>query len=409
MRSDLGTAECEPNNLGILQRGTRRIRQRFELSIDYPVIFTWGAFEHDNTALLQALTEKEPGRIHRVLVVVDEGLERAWPELRAWVGAYFDRHRARLELVGEPVTVIGGEGAKNDPAIIQHLQQEFRSRRMDRHSFVLVIGGGAVQDAVGYAAATTHRGLRTVRMPTTVLSQDDSGVGVKNGVNAFGAKNFFGTFVAPFAVVCDFSFLERLPRRDFVAGMAEAVKVALVRDPSFFDWIESNAAELAALKLEVTAELIQRAAELHLLHIATSGDPFETGSARPLDYGHWAAHKLETLTAHDLRHGEAVAIGLVLDSRYSAQAGLLGETDFERIYRLVAQLGLPVWHEALTLLDSAGRPLVLGGLDEFREHLGGELTVSLLRGIGRRVDVHAISPDGITAAISWMRERAGAR
>lgn len=369
-------------------------------------MFTWDSLAPANPALAQVFTEREPGRVHRVLPVVDDGLLAAWGDLPAALRAYFAAQEGRVIQVADPIPVPGGESAKNDPAVIAQLQATFHAHRMDRHSFVLVIGGGGVLDAVGYAAATTHRGVRLVRMPTTVLGQDDSGVGVKNGINAFGAKNFIGTFAPPYAVVNDFRFLETLPRRERIAGMAEAVKVALIRDPDFFGWLEENAPLLAGGDLEALAALIERCAELHLRHIGSGGDPFEHGSARPLDFGHWSAHKLEALTAHTLRHGEAVAIGLLLDSRYSYEAGMLPAPELERIHRLIRTLGLPRWHDALDHRGPSGDRLVLAGLEEFREHLGGELTVTLLRGLGRGVEVNAMDPALIERAIAWTRSAA---
>jgi 3-dehydroquinate synthase len=384
--------------------GPHRIRQSFAVPFEYDVIFTWDALDPANPVLADALTERQPRRRHRVMVVLDQGFEEAWPETRAFIRRYFDRHAERLALATDPVAIPGGEPAKNDPALVHHLHTLFHRYHMDRHSYVLVLGGGGVQDAAGYAAATAHRGIRTVRMPTTVLGQNDSGVGVKNGINAFGAKNFVGTFVPPYAVINDFRFLERLPRRDTVAGMAEAVKVSLIRDASFFDWMEAHADDLAAFEPQALATLIRRCAELHLRHIAGGGDPFERGSARPLDFGHWSAHKLESLTAHEVRHGEAVAVGLVLDSRYSVEAGLLAEADFMRFYQLVGRLGLPRWHDALlTPAPDGGRPPLLAGLDDFREHLGGDLTVTLLRGIGRALEVHEMHEPLIEQALRWMR------
>jgi 3-dehydroquinate synthase len=383
-----------------------RIRQSFSVPFEYDVIFTWDAFAPQNRALVDALTARQPERRHKVLAVFDEGFSAAWPETAAQLRAYFDHHADRLQLVADPVHIVAGEAAKNDPGVVGRLHTLFHDRHMDRHSFILVVGGGGVQDAAGYAAATAHRGIRTIRMPTTVLGQNDSGVGVKNGINAFGNKNWVGTFVPPYAVINDFRFLERLPRREAVAGMAEAVKVALIRDGGFFGWLETNAAALAATTPAPLATLIRRCAELHLRHIGTGGDPFERGSARPLDFGHWAAHKLEALTAHEIRHGEAVAIGIVLDSRYSVEAGLLAETDFFRIERLVAQLGLPRWHERLLAPGRGSRPALFDGLDDFREHLGGDLTITLLRGIGQALEVHEMHEPLIERALTWMRARA---
>jgi 3-dehydroquinate synthase len=389
---------------------TRRsdvIRQRITVPFEYPVVFTRGVFDAANPALFDALCEREPGRRHRALVVVDAGVVAAFPELTGQISNYFRAHADQLELVAPPAEIPGGEAAKADPRIIDHLQSLFHRHRIDRHSFVVTIGGGAAIDAAGYAAATTHRGLRTVRIPTTVLAQNDAGVGVKNGVNAFGAKNFLGTFVPPFAVICDNDFLARLPRREAIAGLAEAVKVALIRDAGFFSWIEANSAALSACDLEALAYLVRRCAELHLHHIATSGDPFEYGSARPLDFGHWAAHKLEGLTQHEVRHGEAVAIGMLLDSRYALLRGILSARDFDRIAAVLGALGLPRWHDKLLApapgVAPAGRPALLAGLEDFREHLGGELTVTLVSAIGRALEVHEMHEPTILAALDWMR------
>jgi 3-dehydroquinate synthase len=382
-----------------------RIHQSFSVPFEYDVIFTRDAFSPANRALVDALSHRQPQRRHKVLAVFDEGFQSAWPEVTGQLEAYFQQHADHLSLVAPAVPVLAGEAAKNDPALVGRLHTLFHDHHMDRHSFVLVVGGGGVQDAAGYAAATAHRGLRTVRMPTTVLGQNDSGVGVKNGINAFGNKNWIGTFVPPYAVINDFRFLERLPHREAIAGMAEAVKVSLIRDGGFFGWLEAHAAELAVPESEPLATLIRRCAELHLRHIGTGGDPFERGSARPLDFGHWAAHKLEALTHHELRHGEAVAIGIVLDSRYSVEAGLLSESDFLRIERLVARLGLPRWDDRLLAPGRASRPALFDGLDDFREHLGGDLTITLLRGIGQALEVHEMHEPLIARALEWMRAR----
>ena len=383
------------------------ILQKISVPYEYPVYFTVDVFDPGNPDLVEALSRKEPSRRHRVFVVVERAVAEAWPGLATAVARYVERHQDRLELVAPPWVVEGGEAVKNDPAPLVALQTVLHALGLDRQSFVVIVGGGALLDAAGYAAATAHRGIRTVRLPTTVLAQGDSGVGVKNGVNAFGVKNFLGTFVPPFAVLNDRRFLESLGRRDTIAGMAEAVKVALIRDPEFLTWLEANADALAACAPEPVGELIRRGAALHLEHIATSGDPFEMGSARPLDFGHWAAHKLEGLTRNRLRHGEAVAIGLALDTLYSHAAGMLPAAGVERVLGLLGRLGLPRWDEALDLRDPAGRPVVLDGLAEFREHLGGELTVTLLAAIGRGVEVHEMREPLVVGALDELRRRHG--
>lgn len=377
---------------------THTHQMQFAVAFDYPVCFTRNALAPDNPALAQAIARLEPTRRHRLTLLLDAGLAEGWPDLEARMRAYVDAHATQLELVGAAVSVPGGEAVKNDPAAPDRVRRVLQARGMDRQSCVVVIGGGAVLDMVGFAAATTHRGVRLIRLPTTVLSQNDGGIGVKNGVNAFGAKNFVGTFAPPFAVICDLDFIETLAERDRIAGIAEAVKVALIRDRAFFERLEADAAALRDGQRDAMARMIRRGAELHAEHIASRGDPFEMGSARPLDYGHWSAHRLETMTGHALRHGEAVAIGMALDARYAYSTGLLSGEALERIIGLLCRLGLPCWHPALDETDA-----LLRGLDEFREHLGGDLTVTLLTGIGSSVEVGELEPERVRAATRWLR------
>jgi len=384
--------------------------QKISVAYDYPVYFTPDVFAPDNADLVDAISRREPTRRHRILVLVERAVAEGRPGLSGHIRAYATRHRDRLDLVAGPWIVPGGEAVKNDPAAPARLQERLSALGMDRHACLVIVGGGALQDMAGYAAATVHRGLRVVRVPTTVLAQNDAGVGVKNGVNAFGQKNFLGTFAPPFAVLNDPCFLETLCRRDTIAGMAEAVKVALIRDAAFFDWLRDHAAALAGCQPEPLAYLIRRCAQLHLDHIATAGDPFELGSARPLDFGHWAAHKLESISGNRLRHGEAVAIGMALDTIYSAEIGLLDRLSVERALTLLEELGFRLWDDALDLTrGDTERPLVLDGLAEFREHLGGELTITLLRGIGRGIEVHEVHDPRLLRALDQLRRRDAAR
>lgn len=381
-------------------------RQRFAVTFEYAVHFTEHLFAPENPVLVEVLRSREPHRRHRCILFVDDGLLAAVPDLAAGIIRYAEHHATYIEFVAPPIPVPGGERIKAELFHVEQAQRLLFEHHIDRHSFVIVVGGGAVLDAIGLVAATTHRGVRLIRVPTTVLSQDDSGVGVKNGVNLFGSKNFCGTFAPPFAVLNDLALLDHLPPREKIAGMAEAVKVALIRDAAFFTWLERHADELVLFRREALAHLIRRCAELHMRQIGQGGDPFETGSARPLDFGHWAAHKLEMLTRHHLRHGEAVAIGIALDTRYSVLRGLLAEADGERVYALLEHLGFRLWHPALQGRTADGRLAVLDGLREFREHLGGELTVTLLAGLGQGVEVHEMDEALVREAIDWLAARA---
>ncbi len=381
--------------------------QRFSVPYEFPVVFTEGVFNPENPVLRDVLCRLEPAKRHRVVFFVDDGLNAGRAPLGEAIAKYAQRHADAMELACPPVAVPGGEKIKSDLHFVESVQQTLFDLHIDRHSFVVAVGGGAVLDAIGLVAATTHRGVRHIRIPTTVLAQDDSGVGVKNGVNLQGVKNFVGTFAPPFAVLNDLEFVMALPDRDKVAGMAEAVKVALIRDAQFFGWIERHMDDLATFERDAMATMIRRCAELHMRQIGQGGDPFETGSARPLDYGHWSAHKLESLTRHHVRHGEAVAIGMALDARYSVLAGLLAPGEEERICALLEYLGFDLWHPALAKSGAHGEWAILEGLRDFQEHLGGELTITLLGGIGVGVEVHEIDRERMRQAMAWLKERAG--
>ena len=379
--------------------------QTFAVPYEYPVYFTEHLFAADNSVFVDTLLRREPNKRHRFVVFIDANVAASFPSLAHDIAGYAQRHPAAMELAAHPEVVAGGEQVKNDLGLLTRLQQRLVEHRIDRHAFVVGIGGGAFLDLIGYVAATTHRGIRHIRVPTTVLAQNDSGVGVKNGINAFGMKNLLGSFAPPFAVLNDADFLRTLQPRDKIAGAAEAVKVALIRDRLFFEWLEASAGELRDCEGEAMSRMIRRCAELHMRQIAKGGDPFESGSARPLDYGHWAAHKLEALTAHELRHGEAVAIGLALDTRYSVQVGMLTPGSEDRVHALLKRLGFHLWHPALESRDADGRWLLLRGLEEFREHLGGELTITLLRDIGVGEEVHHMDSDEILRALGWLRRQ----
>jgi 3-dehydroquinate synthase len=383
------------------------IWQRFSVPYEFPVAFSQGLFEPANSLLADTLAMREPTKRHKCLVFVDSGAAEAQPGLADEIIAYAAAHEARMELVRAPVIVAGGERIKTELTHLEGLQDLIHQTRIDRHSYVIAIGGGAVLDAVGLAAATAHRGVRLVRMPTTVLSQNDSGVGVKNAVNLKGVKNYTGTFAPPFAVLNDYDFIRALPRRERIAGMAEAVKVALIRDGAFFEWLEANADKLATFDETAERHMIQHCARLHMRQIGLGGDPFEMGSARPLDYGHWSAHKLEAITRHHVNHGEAVAIGLALDARYSALTGLLTSGQEERVASLLEHLGFRIFHPALKRSDDTGQLEVIKGLADFREHLGGELTITLLSSLGVGVEVHEIDDAVMSGAIEWLQSREG--
>jgi 3-dehydroquinate synthase len=375
----------------------------FQVNFTHRLRFTRGWIEASNTTLLDVMPGVS-GRAAKCVFFVDEHFAKANRSVIKDIESYVSAHSDKLTMTSSIEMVPGGEDAKNAPRWLEEMLRRIHDAAICRQSYVVVIGGGAVLDSVGLAAALAHRGVRLIRIPTTTLAQADSGVGVKNGINGFGKKNYMGSFAVPWAVINDEQVLETLSERDWRSGFIEAVKVACIKDGAFFDQIESDVQKIAARDLSVAMPVIETSAKWHLKHITQSGDPFEMTTARPLDFGHWAAHKLEQMTWFRLRHGEAVAIGLALDVTYSAMMGILPQADADRIIAVLEGLGFTLWDQAMDQTEE-----LMQGLEEFREHLGGELTITLLNAIGQPVDVHVIDETVMLAAIEHLGSGAGAR
>ena len=361
------------------------LEQSFDIKFNYKVYFTSDIFHPSNNDFENFLSEHvEPGARQKILFVIDDGVFKAHPELTNKIKAYFKIHNS-VSLLEKILIIPGGESAKNNSESFDTIIEAIEAYGIDRHSYIAAIGGGSVLDLAGFVSAISHRGIKHIRIPTTVLSQNDSGVGVKNGINYKSKKNFLGAFLPPVAVFDDDAFLSTLSKRDWRSGIAEAIKVALIKDAEFFYWIETNAGELMNRNLPVMNHLIRHCAKLHLQHIA-SGDPFEMGSSRPLDFGHWSAHKLEQLSGFQILHGEAVAMGIALDTIYSDLSGRLKREKAARIIQLLINLGFEITNPWMQIKDDNSE--ILQGLHEFREHLGGLLTIMLLTDIGHGEEVH---------------------
>ena len=391
------TTSSTPNNNFLI----KNINANFKIHYRYDVLFENQVFTTTNPTFRDTVKTSHSDKV-AVCFFIDSGVFKTNKHLCNDIEKYCDFYSNDLQLIGKPRQVSGGESIKTSKEI-NAIYSVLLDYRLDRHAFVVIIGGGAVLDAIAYACATFHRGIKTVRMPSTVLAQNDAGIGVKNGYNAFDNKNLIGTFSPPFAVINDYSLLQSLPRRERIAGLAEAIKVAAIKDADFFEWMESHISDLRAFDTEATRYAIARCAQLHLQQICEGGDPFESGNKRPLDYGHWCAHKLETMSHYQICHGEAVAIGMALDARYAVNSGLLQESAAQRLINLLANLGFSLYHNALHKIDDRGSHLVLQGIEEFRQHLGGTLSITLLTQIGVCEEVNTIEPNKMLTAIDWLR------
>jgi len=358
------------------------LEQKFSVEFTYPVMFTRNVWSPSNPSLLTSLQRRGGTAPHKLLVFLDSGVDAAQPALQEEIRSYARAHADTLDLVQDPIVIPGGERIKNDMEGFRAMLHLLAGSGLCRHSFVVAMGGGAVLDAVGFATSLVHRGLRLIRIPTTVLAQNDAGIGVKNGLNTDSGKNTIGAFSPPFAVLNDFAVLRTLSDRDWIAGAAEAFKVAIIKDRKFFHSLIHDTPALRKRDPAAMERLIRRCAELHLDHIQSHGDPFEMGEARPLDFGHWSAHRLESLSCFRLLHGESVAIGIALDSAYAVRKGWISAKEFHAILTGLLDCGLPIWADELALRDPRGRRLIFDGLRSFREHLGGELCVTFPMGLG---------------------------
>jgi 3-dehydroquinate synthase len=396
--SNFGLSKAKTN----INKSMSVIEQSFTVKFEYKTYFTKEVFSPENEIFRNVIAQDGSKGRRKLFFVIDEGVAQTHSALIPQIKAYINKNNELLELRGEPFIVEGGESAKNDINLVNHILQAVNDYAICRHSYIIAIGGGAILDMVGFAAAIAHRGVKHIRIPTTVLSQNDSGVGVKNGINTFGKKNFTGTFRPPQAVINDTNFLVTLSERDWRSGISEAIKVALIKDKEFLEQIITDIPLLNQRDIQAMNRLIYRCAEMHIQHIAGK-DPFEMGSSRPLDFGHWSAHKLEQLTHHDVKHGEAVAIGIALDTTYSFLIRLIGEEEWKKVIHLIKSLGFALYHPALSLTED-NHYLIIKGLQEFREHLGGELTIMLLERLGKGIEVHQIDNYVMVEAIGKLCE-----
>ena len=377
------------------------IEQKFTVSYQYRLHFTRGLFGRETMLFKDIIKEYRENEQVKLLFVIDDGVAHTHPRLLENIELYCQKHHAHVKHT-ETLVVRGGEVTKNDDTGVTRVLKAINDNAICRHSFVVVIGGGAVIDMAGYAATIAHRGVKLIRIPTTVLSQNDAAVGVKNGINAFGKKNFIGTFAPPYAIINDSDFLKTLEQRDWIAGIAEALKVALIMDADFFQLIEEHALKLQERDMEAMQYTIYKCAEIHMQHIGQGGDPFESGSSRPLDFGHWAAHKLEQMTGYSLRHGEAVAKGIALDVSYAHLIGLIDVKTMNRILEVFESIGFDL---NIAIRTNEELNQLLKGIQEFREHLGGRLTITLISGIGKKHDVHEIDLSSMKKAVEMLNQR----
>ena len=378
---------------------TEIIPQRISTSLNFNLIFTRDGLNPDNPALFNVMAQSHS---RKVAVFVDGGVAGAFPGIDKKITDYLSHHG--LTCNSSPVIYPGGEMVKNGWHYVMDMMNRLVRDRLCRHSFCIAIGGGALLDAAGFAASMVHRGIRLIRMPTTVLSQDDSGVGVKNGINYNGVKNLIGAFSPPFAVINDFDFLRTLSLSVIRDGIAEAFKVAIIKDADFFCYLRDNAAEINNCQWKIIETAVRQSAILHMNHIGSGGDPMELGEARPLDFGHWSAHKLEAMSSHVISHGAAVALGISLDTVIASRLEYISNNERDMILNALQAAGMRMFSPLLEKRNTAGKLIILQGLEEFREHLGGRLCITLPKGIGSRIEIHTLDEKVVEESITILKQ-----
>ena len=368
----------------------------FNVAMTHRLRFTEDVFGSD-AEVLASLLESSDERPARIQFWLDQNVADSRPTLISLLKRFADSRPDRLQRIGRIQLVPGGEEVKNEIHLLEQILKVINISNLDRRSYIVAIGGGAVLDAVGFAASIAHRGLRLVRLPTTTLSQADSGVGVKNSMNLFNKKNWVGSFAVPWAVINDSEMLSTLSNRDFIGGFSEAVKVSLLKDGAMFKRLCQSAGAIANREMAAAMPIIRSSAQLHLDHITRGGDPFEMREARPLDYGHWSAHKMETMTDFSLRHGEAVAIGVAIDTVYSSLELGLDDSITQQVLGCLAKLGFQLSDPSLGDVE-----ILFDGLEEFRQHLGGRLTLTMLSDLGKPLEVHSVNRDKMLKPIEQV-------
>ena len=374
--------------------------QSFDVNYKFNVATTTKVFGQTNDTLKSVM----PDISAKCYICLEKIITNTQEHIVEDIKVYLKVHYKNLKLIPEFFIHPGGEEIKNQPKFVYNIIDKMLEHKICRHSYVLIIGGGAFLDAVGYACSIFHRGIRHIRFPTTVLAQTDGGLGVKNAINYAGKKNCLGTFNPPNAILNDFSFIQTLPKRDIIAGISEIIKVTLIKDEVTFKFIEQNSQRIANLDWGIINNIIVQSAVFHLDHIGKGGDPFERGSSRPLDFGHWSAHRLEHISNYHIRHGDAVAIGVALDSYISFLMGLLAEKSMWRIINCLKAIGFQIFNENMLRTNENGELLLISGLSEFQEHLGGKLTVLMLKEIGTGLDIHHLDEQHIKQGIDFLQE-----
>ncbi len=337
----------------------------------YPVYVEAGLLDRLGELVQQHLT----GR--RVAMIADAAVHQLYRAGRL----------GRATWTGETLTIPPGEQSKSRDSWAR-LSDELLERRFGRDSGLIALGGGVTGDLAGFVAATYMRGLPYIQVPTTLLAMLDASVGGKTGVDTPLGKNLIGAFHPPTAVIADPLTLNTLPDREYRAGLSEAVKHGLVADRAYFEWIEAQVPALTRRDPETVSRLVRRSVEIK--SEVVSGDEREVGRRSILNAGHTVAHALEQVSRYQLPHGEAVGLGLIVESRLAEGMGIAPPGLSDKVATLLGRLGLPK-----RLPQPVDSKALLGSMAGDKKNRGAQIRLALASGVG---DIHKV--DGWTTPVS---------
>lgn len=367
---------------------------RANQSVRYSVQFYDGLFTHTNTVLLRAGVGQTPACQRRLIVIDTRVLD-----LYGWeIEAYFRANRVRYRLL--PLKTTEPEKTvENVLRVVRALDEFGVNRRSDP---LIAIGGGVLLDVAGFAASLYRRGLPYVRVPTTLMGLIDAGIGIKTGVNFDAQKNRIGAYFAPQRAYLDTQFLKTLDDRHVVNGVAEIIKMAIIKDARLFELLEENVADAVADRFSgrpAYREILARATFGMLDEL--SGNLWESVLERVVDYGHTFSPTLEMAALPELLHGEAVAVDMALSLVLAAQRDLINTEELSRALGLLDGYGLPTRH------PQCDEDLLMKGLADSTSHRDGLQRVPLSRGIGSAVFVNDLTRAEIRSAAKYLMTRVG--
>ncbi len=365
------------------------LRVRAERAVEYAVHhLAQRAFSEREHVLAGLLGDRA------VMVVADAEIMRIH-------GARLVRYFSRRTRLLRCATMSGAEAAK-EWAAVETICREAFACGLDRNGVLVAVGGGVVMDAVGLAAALYRRGIRYLRVPTTLVGMIDVAVGIKQAVNFDGAKNLIGAFYPALAAVVDPRFLRTLDRRHIAGGLAEIVKIAVVRDPELFAWVEEAAPLLVASRFAEPREAAGRIVRRAQTALIEELEPnlYEEDLCRRADFGHTFSPALERVSGYTLSHGEAVAIDMLLSTALAVELGWCDSAVFTRLFALCATIGLPTAH------PTCEPELMARALVETRHHRGGRLNLVVPVAIGSAGFVQDVPVGALARALAALdRER----